>query len=70
MPAATHGAEFPDTAVLLDIPEGLTLEAPQRFGGVPPDGVHTPRTQVKGVRESIRERHQDLARGFSAAVKR
>ena len=42
VPAATHTAEFPCPAVLLDMPEGLTLEAPQGLRGVTPDGVHTP----------------------------
>ena len=70
MPAAAHGAEFPCPAVLLDMPEGLTLEAPQWLGDVPPHRVYTPRTKVKGVRESIPERHQDLAGGFPAAVTR
>lgn len=68
MSAAADAAEIPGPALLLDMFEGLTLVPLQGFGGLSPDGEHTPTKLGQGSSGVALERHLDMKSGFSAAM--
>lgn len=66
--AAADTVDFWVPAVLLNILEGLTIEAPQRFRGESPNGAYTPRTEIEEVWERAPKCPLNLACRLPSAV--
>ncbi len=67
LPAA-NASESPSPAILLHMPEGLAVVAPQGVRVVSHDGEHATGAQDKRPRERPLKGHFNLTRGLSATV--